>query len=98
MRHYQEVLEQREKELEKRRGEYQSAKAMTVSPVNINEIASLYQLLRSYIPGDQSEKAVYIVAQATMVVEKIYKPFSIVEEYERKKKTIEQMREQVSTG
>ncbi len=97
MRTYSEVIDAREKELEKFRDQYQEAKALTAGRDG-REMLTLARLLKSYQMGDHMEKAVYIVAQATMLVNKMVEPFAVIEAFEQKKKDFEALKKQAPTG
>ena len=92
-RTYKEVIESREIELEAVRGKYQEAKAK-VAGLDGKDLLNLARLLRTLQAGDTGEKAIYIVAQATMLVNIMAEPFIIVDAYEARAKSIEELRNQ----
>jgi hypothetical protein len=93
-RTYKEVVEAREQELEQFRGAYQEAKALAGGRDG-KEIITLTRLLKSYLMGESPEKAVYIVAQATMLANKLAEPFVLIENYEAKRKDLEKLKLQL---
>jgi len=90
-RTYAEVVDARRKELDELRGKYQLAKAQTVARIDGPELTVLARLLRSYVAGEPPEKAVYIVAQASMLVNKMAEPFAIIDAFDQKKEALEQL-------
>jgi hypothetical protein len=94
-RTYGEVIEAREKELDQFRGKYQAAKALTAGR-DSKDVIEIHRLLRAYIAGDSPEKAVYIVAQAAMLADKMAEPFLIIEAYDNKVKSLDAMKQQLN--
>ena len=99
-RDYQEYVEsavnRRMDELDKLRGKYQEAKALTVGRDGA-AIRKLFSLVTSYKAGEPPEKAVYILAQAAMLVAEDAKPFLVVDDYERREQSLTKMKEQLPT-
>jgi hypothetical protein len=92
-RTYREVIESREAELEAVRGKYQEAKAKAAGHDG-SALLNLARLLRTFQAGDTGEKAIYIVSQATMLVNTMAEPFIIVDAYEARTKSLEELRNQ----
>jgi hypothetical protein len=88
------IIKGREKELDRLKGPYLQAKAETEG-MDPTPILKLSELVRSYQPGEAPEKAVYLLAQAAMVVSEMAAPFVRVREYERKEREYLNLREQL---
>ena len=86
------VVAQRTKELDQLRGEYLANKGAVQDRTDGKDVLELARLLKSYQPGEPSEKAIYIVAQATMLIHKLVSPFAIVRNYEEKERALEELR------
>jgi hypothetical protein len=88
-----EIADQYSKELEKQRPEYLQAKESTRGRSDSTQILDLARLLKSYHAGEPGEKAIFIVAQAALLVHELVLPFAIVTNYEAKEKEIEKLRQ-----
>ena len=78
----EQVIEQRQKDLDRLHPNYLAAKAAVDGRQDGPELVILSRMLQTYRPGDPGEKAIYIVAQATMLIEKLVAPFAVVSNYE----------------
>ena len=87
-----EVLDQRLKELDQMRPAYLEALEVIKGRTDRDEVLALAQLLKSYHAGDPGETAIYIVAQAAMMVNKLVMPFAVVRNYETKVDEAEKLR------
>jgi len=87
-----ELIDQYSKELEEMRPAYTAARESLRGRVDRNEVIELARLIKSYQAGDPGEKAIFIVAQAAILVHKMVMPFAIVTNYENKEKEIEKLR------
>jgi len=97
---HNEALEQRRseritqhlKELDQMRPAYLEAKETVKGRSDRDDILALAQLLKAYHAGDSGETAIFIVAQAAMLVNKLVMPFAIVRNYEAKENEVEKLR------
>lgn len=85
------TVAKREKELEELRGRYQEAKAKAAGRDG-KALIEIARLLKAYQMGDNPEKAVYIVAQVTMLINTLVAPFVIIEDYEARVKTLDELK------
>jgi hypothetical protein len=92
-RQYPEVLEamiqQREKELDALWVAYQDSRN---SLVGGTEVLKLYRLAASYRAGEPADKAVYILAQVAMLLGTLAAPALVVEAYETKEKSLNELK------
>ena len=86
------IIEQRGKELERDRSAYLEALSAVDGRTDGKDMVDLARLLKSYQAGESSEKAIYILAQAAMLVNKLVMPFAIVRNYEVKEQELEKLR------
>jgi hypothetical protein len=87
-----EVADQYSKDLEKQRPAYLQAREATEGRTDRDQVVELARLLKSYHAGDPGEKAIYVVAQAAMLVHELVMPFAVVTNYEAKEKEVEKLR------
>jgi hypothetical protein len=87
-----ERITQRLKELDQMRPAYLEAKEAVQGRTDRDDVVALAQLLKSHQAGDSGEKAIFIVAQAAMLVNKMVMPFALVRNYEEKEKEVEKLR------
>jgi len=94
-RDYPEIVEARGKELDALRGKYQKAKADATalgSDKHQQDLLLLHKLMATYRAGDTGERAIYLVAQATFILDSIIAPIRIVNEYEEKERSLEKLK------
>ena len=80
-------LERRQQELNRDRDKYEKAKAQ-VSNFNPDIVMDMYNAVTKYNPGDDPNKAIWVLAQLSLMINSVADPFRIVAEYERKKNAV----------
>jgi hypothetical protein len=80
-------LERRQNELVRGREEYEKAQVQ-IAKVSPWIVMDLYEIVSRYNPGDDVNKAIWVLAQAAQVINAASVPFKTVVEYERKKSAI----------
>lgn len=87
-----EIIEQREEELEQLRPAYLEALKITKGRSDGKDVIDLARLLKTYQAGESPDKAIYILAQATMLVNKLVLPFAVVVGYTTKEQELIKLR------
>jgi hypothetical protein len=86
------LIKQREDELAQLYVAYKEAGRSISGRVDGKELIDLARLMKTYQAGDSPEKAVYVLAQATMLVNKMVIPFLVVANYENKERELDKLR------
>ena len=86
------VIKEYEDELIALSATYADAKRSITGRTDGKDLIDLAKMLRSYKAGEPPDKAVYIIAQATMLVDKLVKPFVVVANYENREKQLDKLR------
>jgi len=80
-------LERRQQELVRDREKYEKAKVETRN-FNPDIVMDMYNTVAKYNPGDDPNKAIWTLAQLSLMINSVAEPFKVVAEYERKKDAI----------
>jgi hypothetical protein len=80
-------IERRKNELNRDREKYDRAQG-EIKAFNSKVIMELYEISSRYNPGDDANKAIYVLAQLAQIINSVATPFKVVAEYERKKEAI----------
>ena len=83
------MIQARQKELDNLYGTYQ---ASLNSSVCGDEMLKLYRLATLYRAGEAAEKAVYLLAQVAMLLGPLAAPALVVEVYEAKEKSLNELK------
>ena len=94
-RNYVEIYQARAKEIDALRGKYQLARAEAAvlgsNPVTQRKLLSLARMAASYLPGESGEKAIYLLANISLMLGTLIEPLLIIERFESKEADFEKL-------
>lgn len=84
-------LEQRKKALQGLYSTYEKAKALLETEEYKLLFDNVVEMVASYQPGESSEKAIYVLAQAALIAQRIRGPREVIEKYESAQRTVKDL-------